>query len=129
VTTAVAQPTRFLIVGVGGYVVNVGVFAVLLGRGLSYLAASVLSYFLSNALMYIGNRYFTFGLGHAGFWRAYASYMLVGSVVVALTAALLAVLVEWIGVDPRLGQAVALLVVTPVAFVLFKRWTFKPQVS
>ena len=27
----------------------------------------------SLALMYLGNRYYTFGLGHAGFWRAYLS--------------------------------------------------------
>lgn len=127
--TAAAQPARFLVIGIGGYVVNVGLFAVLYGLGLPYILGSILSYFLSNAAMYVGNRYFTFRLGHEGFWRAYVSYMLVGAIVVALAAGLLAMLVEWLGVDPRLGQAVSLLLVTPAAFVLFKRWTFRVQVA
>jgi len=105
--------------------VNVGMFAVLYGARLSYILASILSYFLSNAAMYVGNRYFTFRLGHEGFWRAYLSYMLVGVIVVALAAGLLAMIVEWLGVDPRLGQAISLLLVMPAAFFLFKRWTFR----
>jgi putative flippase GtrA len=100
-------------------------FAVLYAAGLAYVGASVLSYLISNALMYFGNRYFTFRLGHEGFWRAYLSYMLVGAIVVALTVAILAILVEFFALDPRLGQAIALLAVTPVAFVIFKRWTFQ----
>ena len=127
--TALAQPARFLVIGIAGYVVNLGLFAVLYGLGLPYILASILSYFLSNAVMYVGNRYFTFRLGHEGFWRAYLSYMLVGVIVVGLTAGLLVLLVEGLGVDPRVGQAISLLLVTPAAFILFKRWTFRAQVS
>jgi len=127
--TGVGQPARFLLIGIGGYVVNVGLFAMLYGFGLPYILASILSYFLSNAVMYVGNRYFTFRLGHEGFWRAYLSYMLVGGIVVALAAGLLAMLVEWMGMDPRLGQAISLLLVTPAAFTMFKRWTFRAQAS
>lgn len=122
---ALAQPGRFLIVGIGGYLVNLGVFAVLYAVGLSYVLASILSYIISNALMYLGNRYFTFRLGHEGFWRAYLSYMVVGAIVVGLVIVVLAILVEFLHLDPRLGQAISLLVVTPVAFILFKRWTFR----
>jgi putative flippase GtrA len=75
--------------------------------------------------MYLGNRYFTFQLGHEGFWGAYLRYMLVGIVVVVLNAAVLAALVEGAGFEPRLGLAVSLILITPVAFVLFKRWTFR----
>jgi putative flippase GtrA len=75
--------------------------------------------------MYLGNRYFTFRLGHEGFWGAYLRYMLVGAVVAGAVVGLLAVLVDVAGIDPRLGQAIALLAVTPIAFVLFKRWTFR----
>jgi putative flippase GtrA len=123
--SAVAQPVKFLAVGAGGYVVNLGVFAALYGLGTPYIAASIASYAVSNALMYLGNRYFTFGLGHEGFWSAYLRYMLVGTVVVALNAAVLAALVEGTGIDARIGQAISLLLITPVAFVLFKRWTFR----
>jgi putative flippase GtrA len=49
--------------------------------------------------------------------------MLVG-VVTVLTAVILAVL-EGTGIDSRLGLAISLLLITPVPYVLFKRWTFR----
>lgn len=121
----VRQPVRFLIVGAAGYGVNLAVFSGLVGLGVEYVTASIASYAASNALMYFGNRYFTFGLGHDGFWAAYLRYMIVGSVVVALNAGVLAALVEGTGLDARIAQAISLLIVTPVAFALFKRWTFQ----
>ena len=120
-----ARPARFLVVGAGGYVVNVATFAVLVGAGMKYVPASAVSYLVSNALMYLGNRYFTFRLGHGGFWAAYLRYILVGLVVIAMNAAVLALLVEGLGLDETLAQALSLLVVTPPAYVLFKRWTFR----
>ncbi len=75
--------------------------------------------------MYVGNRYFTFRLGHDGFWAGYLRYMAVGLVVVALNALVLFALVEATGIDATIGNGLALLVVMPVAFVLFKRWTFR----
>ncbi|MGH2995669.1 MAG: GtrA family protein [Gaiellaceae bacterium] len=120
-----AQPVKFLLVGAGGYLVNLLVFAGLYAIGIQYVTASVLAYLASNALMYLGNRYFTFRLRHEGFWSAYLRYMLVGVLVVGLNAGLLAALVEGTAIDPRFGQAISLLLITPVAFVLFKRWTFR----
>ena len=121
----VAQPVRFLVVGAAGYGVNLAAFAGLVAAGVRYVAASVASYLVSNVLMYLGNRYFTFRLGHKGFWAAYARYMIVGLVVAAMNAAVLAVLVEGLGLDETLAQALSLLAVTPPAYVLFKRWTFR----
>lgn len=123
--SAVAQPAKFVAVGAGGYLVNLGVFALLVALDVPYVTASIASYFVSNVLMYLGNRFFTFRLGRDGFWSAYVRYVVVGAVVVALNAGVLAVLVEVLEMDARLGQAISLLVVTPVAFVLFKRWTFR----
>ena len=42
-----------------------------------------------------------------------------------MNAAVLVVLVEGLGLDETLGQALSLLVVTPAAYVMFKRWTFR----
>ncbi len=123
--TRVGQPVRFVLVGAGGYVVNLLVFAALFEGGVRYVIASVTAYFVSNALMYFGNRYFTFRLGHAGFWSAYVRYLIVGLAVAGLTVAVLVLLVDVVGLHPTLGQALALLIVTPVAFILFKRWTFR----
>lgn len=119
------QPARFLVVGALGYGVNLAVFALLTAAGVRYVTASVVSYVVSNALMYLGNRYFTFRLGHEGFWPAYGRYLLVGVLVVALNTAILALLVEGLGLHEILAQALSLLAVTPVAYVLFKRWTFR----
>ena len=120
-----AQPARFVAVGAVGYGINLLTFALLVAAEIEYVLASVLSYLVSNALMYLGNRYFTFRLGNDGFWAAYARYLVVGLVVVTLNAGVLALLVELVGLDETLSQALSLLIVTPVAFVLFKRWTFR----
>ena len=101
------------------------VFAALYGSGSAYAAASAAAYLVANAVMYLGNRYFTFGLGHAGFWSAYARYLGVGVLVAGFVVVLLGTFVEGVGIDPRVGQALALLAISPVAFVLFKRWTFR----
>jgi putative flippase GtrA/pimeloyl-ACP methyl ester carboxylesterase len=122
-----AQPLRFLTVGAGGYAVSLLAFALLYALGAPYASASGAAYLFANALMYVGNRYFTFRLGHEGFWTAYARYLAVGLLIAGLNALLLTALVEGAGVDPRIGQAMALLLVTPPAFLLFKRWTFKLQ--
>lgn len=122
---AAAQPTKFLIVGAVGYVLNLAVFAALHSVGVAYVVNSVISYFIANAVMYVGNRYFTFRLGHDGFWSAYLRYLIVGAVVAGLNAGILAALVQGTGIDSRIGVAISLLLITPVAFVLFKRWTFR----
>jgi putative flippase GtrA len=119
------QPVRFVLVGAGGYAVNLGAFAALLRSSVPYVVASVAAYFVANALMYVGNRYFTFRLGHAGILGAYARYMAAGALVVAASAVQLAVLVELIAVPPTVAQAIALVLVTPLAFVLNRRSTFR----
>ena len=121
---SVNQPVKFLLVGAGGYLINLAVFAWLLRLGVPYLLDSIVSYFISNALMYLGNRYYTFSLGHDGFWPAYVRYILVGLVVAGLNAIVLAILVETAGLYAVYAQAISLLLITPVAFVLNKRWTF-----
>lgn len=119
------QPFRFVLVGAAGFAVNLAVFAALYELGVPYVAASIASYAISNALMYAGNRYYTFGLGHDGFWAAYARYAIVGVVIVGLNAALLAFFVEVVHAHATLGQALSLILLTPVAFSLNKRWTFQ----
>ena len=102
----------------GGYLANLGVFAVIYGLGVPYIPASIVSYFIANALMYFGNRYFTFGPVTTASGLRTVRCMVVGAVVVALNAGILAALVAGTGIDPRLGQAISLLLITPVAFVL-----------
>jgi putative flippase GtrA len=119
------QPATFVAVGIGGFALNVGAFAVLFDLGTWYPAASVLAYLASNAAMYVGNRYVTFGLSHDGFVAAYLRYLLIGAVVAGLTALLLAYVVEVLDMDPRAGQALALSLLVPLSFVLSKRFAFR----
>lgn len=119
------QPLRFLGVGICGYAVNLAAFAALYGAGSRYAAAAVLVYLVSNVFMYVGNRYFTFRLGHNGFWAAYARYLLVGCLVAALVASVLTALVEAAGLEARIAQPLALVLVAPVAFTLFRRISFR----
>ena len=119
------QPAKFLLVGASGFALNVLAFTAMFDVGTWYLAASVLAYLTSNAAMYVGNRYFTFRLSHSGFLGAYVRYLVVGAVVAALTALLLAAFVEGLGLDPRLGQGLALSLLVPLSFVLSKRFAFR----
>lgn len=120
-----AQPLKFLLVGTGGFVLNVCAFTAIFSLGTWYVTAGVLAYLVSNAAMYVGNRYFTFGLSHAGFVRAYLRYAVVGGIVAGLTAVLLAAFVEGFGLDPRPAQALALTLLVPMSFVLSKRFAFQ----
>ncbi len=123
--TAFPRPVRFIAIGACGYAVNLVLFAALYVSGNPYAAAAVLAYLGSNAFMYIGNRYVTFRLGHEGFWAAYGRYLLVGCLVAALAAAALGALVEAAGLQARVAQPLSLLLVAPIAFALFKRFSFR----
>lgn len=119
------QPVKFVVVGTGGFALNVLAFTGLLGLGAWYLVSSILAYLISNVAMYVGNRYFTFGRPHDGFVAAYLRYAIVGGLVAVLTALLLAAFVEGLGADPRLGQALALSLLVPLSFVLSRRFAFR----
>lgn len=123
--TRLPQPARFVVVGAGGFLLNILAFTVLFGVGAQYLLASVLAYLASNAAMYVGNRFFTFDLSRAGFVGAYLRYVVVGAIVAALTALLLAAFVEGLHLDPRLSQALALSALVPLSFALSKRFAFR----
>lgn len=123
--TRLGPPVRFLLVGAGGYGLNICAFTLLSFLGTQYAAASVSAYLISNGAMYVGNRYLTFGLSHDGFLAAYVRYVAVGAIVATLAALLLTLLVEGVGTDARLGQALALAALVPLSFLLSKRWAFR----
>jgi putative flippase GtrA len=124
-----AELVKFLVVGGCGYAANLLVFGILFDVGWPAVHASLVAYLGSNALMYFGNRYVTFRLSRSGFGRDYPRYLLVGVVVGGLNAALLLGLIERTGVDPGMGQAISLLALTPIAFVLVRRWAFRVRTT
>src|SRR5882757_1482008 len=67
------QLSKFGLVGGSGYLINLGVFAVLVGSlGVHHLAAAVGAFCVAVTNNFLWNRYWTFaaGSGHAGFQAA-----------------------------------------------------------
>ena len=123
-STSIAQPLRFLSVGIAGYAANVALFGLLVLAGSPYPPSAVAAYLLASTLMYVANRVFTFGVTGGRLWDAYARYMTVTGTAALACAALLALVVEGLGASPRPAQAAVLLAVTPAVFVGVKRWAF-----
>ena len=119
-----SEPVRFVLVGASGYVVNVAAFGAVLGAGTGHFAAATVATFLAATSNYIANRYFTFTTTRVAFWSGYLRYLLVAAIAVALTLALLAALADGARLDPRPAQALAVALVAPIAFVLFRRVAF-----
>ncbi len=115
---------RFALVGASGYVVNLAVFSVLLGRGADYRLAATGAFLVAVANNFLWNRRWTFRArdGHAGFQ---AARFLVVSVTAFLAGlAMLHALVDGAGVAELPAQAVAIIAATPLSFVGNKLWSF-----
>lgn len=120
-----AQLLRFCAVGASGYVVNLAVFALLLdGLGTHYLVAAVGSFCIAWLNNFALNRHWTFRRGHRSVSAQGARYLAVSVVALGINLAVLHGLVV-AGTPEVLAQAVAILVVTPVAFLLNRRWAFR----
>lgn len=120
-----AQLAKFCVVGGSGYVVNLAVYSVLLrGAGLHYLAAATCSFLVAVSNNYTWNRLWTFR-GQRGHFAYQGLRFLIVSLL-ALGANLLVLhLLVAIGVGKIAGQAVAIIVVTPLNFLGNKLWSFR----
>ena len=120
-----AQLGRFLAVGGSGYIVNLAVFYVLFERiGSHRLTAAVGAFcvaWLSNFLL---NKFWTFRSHNLSTALQGARYLAVSLVGLGLNLALLEVLVTS-GVRELPAQAIAIAAVTPVNFILNRRWSFR----
>jgi dolichol-phosphate mannosyltransferase len=120
------QLAKFGIVGLSGYVVNLVVYAFLLKQvGLHYLVAASVSFLVAATNNYVWNRLWTFRhqRGHV----AYQGLRFLVVAVLAYGANLLVLtgLVEVVGVDKIVAQAIAIVLVTPLNFIGNKLWSFR----
>jgi putative flippase GtrA len=120
------QLAKFGIVGLSGYVVNLAVYALLLKQaGFHYLLAATGSFLVAATNNYIWNRLWTFRhqRGHV----AYQGLRFLVVAVLAYGANLLVLtgLVEVVGVDKIVAQAIAIVLVTPLNFIGNKLWSFR----
>lgn len=119
------QLAQFCVVGASGYVVNLGVYALLLNwANLHYVAAATFSFLVAASSNYTFNRHWTFRAqrGHVGVQGM--RFFIVSAVVYCANLGVLALLVS-AGAGKIVGQATAIVLVTPLNFLGNKLWSFR----
>jgi putative flippase GtrA len=118
------QLFQFGLVGASGYVVNLVVFAVLVGPvDLHYIPAAVLAFCVAVTNNFWWNRHWTFDAkhGHPGFQAA--RFFTVSVIALGVNLIALELLVR-AGVSDVPAQALAVVIAMPVNFIGNKLWTF-----
>lgn len=119
------QLAKFCAVGASGYAVNLAVYTALLrGADLHYLGAATCSFLVAVTSNYTWNRVWTFrgDRGHVAYQGL--RFLVVSTVALVANLALLKGLVE-LGAGKVVGQAIAIVLVTPLNFVGNKLWSFR----
>jgi putative flippase GtrA len=120
------QLFKFGVVGASGYVINLVVYAALLGIG-PHKAAAV-SFVVSAANNYWWNRHWTFRHSRGHFYHQGLRFLLVSLVALGANLLILRGLVA-AGLDKIGSQALAIVLVTPLNFVGNRLWSFSPRHS
>jgi putative flippase GtrA len=118
------QLVKFCLVGALGYAVNLAVYATLLHFGVHYLLAATCSFFVAVASNYTWNRLWTFHDRRAGFAAQGFRFFVVSVASLGANLLVLHVLIT-LGLGELVGQAVAIVLVTPLNFVGNKLWSFR----
>ncbi|HEX9417099.1 MAG TPA: GtrA family protein [Gaiellaceae bacterium] len=119
------QLAKFCAVGAIGYAVNLAVYSALLrGAGIHYLAAAACSFLVAVANNYTWNRLWTFRGQRGHFAYQGLRFLIVSVVALGANLLVLHVLVG-IGLGKIAGQAVAIILVTPLNFLGNKLWSFR----
>jgi dolichol-phosphate mannosyltransferase len=120
---------KFCLVGVSGYLVNLGVYIALLrGADLHYLPAASCSFVVAVTNNYFWNRYWTFRGRRGHVYHQGLRFLIVSLVALGANLLVLRGLVA-AGVDKILAQAVAIVLVTPLSFLGNRLWSFAPRGS
>jgi putative flippase GtrA len=118
------QLIKFCLVGAVGYGVNLAVYASLLHAGFHYLLAATCSFFVAVASNYTWNRLWTFHDRRAGVAAQGIRFLLVSVASLGANLIVLHLLIT-VGLGKLVGQAVAIVLVTPLNFVGNKLWSFR----
>jgi putative flippase GtrA len=117
------QLAKFLAVGASGYVVNLVIYALLLGLG-AHVAAAI-SFVVSAGNNYWWNRHWTFAHQKGHFAYQGARFFVVSSAALLVNQIWLTVFLDWFGFGKIVSQAIAIILVTPLNFVGNKLWSFR----
>ncbi|HEY0417249.1 MAG TPA: GtrA family protein [Gaiellaceae bacterium] len=117
------QLAKFGVVGASGYVINLGVYAALLGIGAHQ--AAVVSFAVSAANNYWWNRHWTFARQKGHFAHQGVRFFVVAIGALVVNQVWLLVFLDWLGWGKIVSQAVAIVLVTPLNFIGNKLWSFR----
>ena len=120
------QLGQFCAVGAVGYVINLGVYTALLHAGLHYLLAATGSFLVAVTSNYMLNRWWTFREHRAGVAAQGMRFFVVSLASLGANLAVLHVLIT-LGLGKLVGQAIAIVLVTPLNFVGNKLWSFRQR--
>jgi dolichol-phosphate mannosyltransferase len=121
------QLVKFCVVGATGYVVNLGVYWLLLDVvGLHYISAAVGSFLVAVTNNYLWNRLWTFRHQRGGVAYQGMRFFVVSTAALGANLVVLHLLVT-AGLGELVAQAIAIVLVTPVNFVGNKLWSFGPR--
>ena len=117
------QLAKFGVVGFSGYVIYIGLYALLLGIGAHWAAAA--AFIVSAANNYWWNRHWTFSntKGHFGYQGM--RFFFVSALAFAANQFWLFVFLDWIGWGKIVSAAIAVVFVTPLNFLGNKLWSFR----
>jgi putative flippase GtrA len=118
------QLAKFCVVGGVGYAINLGVYAGLLHVGLHYLLAATFSFLVAVTNNYFWNRVWTFRDRRAGVGAQGIRFFTVSLVSLGANLGILHVLIS-LGAGKLVGQAIAIVLVTPLNFIGNKLWSFR----
>jgi putative flippase GtrA len=118
------QLGKFCVVGAVGYAVNLAVYATLLENGVHYLVAATCSFLVAVTNNYTLNRIWTFHDRRGGYMSQGMRFFVVSLASLGANLLILHVLIL-LGLGKLVGQAIAIVLVTPLNFVGNKLWSFR----
>lgn len=118
------QLLRFIGVGITGYVVNLAVFSVVLLAGLHYIPAAIVAFAVAWTNNFVLNRHWTFRARGDAVMEQGVRYLLVCLAALGGNLIILHLLVET-GLTAMVAQASAIVLVTPLSYLLSRRWSFR----
>ena len=117
------QLAKFGAVGVSGYVINLAVFAALLGWG-AHVAAAI-SFVVAGASNYWWNRHWTFASQKSHVGIQGARFFVVSLIAFGVNQLWLVLFIDVLDWRKVLSQAIAIILVTPLNFLGNKLWSFR----
>ncbi len=118
------QLAKFCVVGAIGYAINLGVYAALLHAGVHFLLAATCSFLVAVTSNYTWNRIWTFRDRRAGVAAQGVRFLIVSVGSLGANLLVLDALIT-LGAGKLTGQAIAIVLVTPLNFIGNKLWSFR----